>query len=61
MSNKVNYTALHLETLQVILIMHEKEHLQLLDCPEALHEKLQNLQCTIEQVKRAINLKELRI
>lgn len=58
MSITIDYSALHLETLQVILVMHEKEHLQLLDSVEAQHHRLQNLQITIEQVKRAISLKE---
>lgn len=58
MSITINYSALHLETLQVILVMHEKDHLQLLNSPVAEPQKLKNLQSTIEQVKLAISMKD---
>ncbi len=57
MSSTINYTALHLETLEVILVMHVNNHLQLLNNPEAEHQKILNLESTIEQVRLAISMK----
>ena len=57
MSAIINYSALHLETLEVILVMHVNDHLELLNNPESEHQKIQSLESTIEQVKLAISMK----
>ena len=57
MSIKVNYTVLRLETLELILAMHIKDHLELLAGPLLNYQRELNLEKTIADIKHAISLK----
>lgn len=58
MSVTIDYSALHLETLEIILLMHEKDYLELLENPAAQPEKILNLESAIQQVTYAISIKK---
>ncbi|MEO6252602.1 MAG: hypothetical protein ABIO79_04820 [Ferruginibacter sp.] len=52
-----NYNLLHIQTLEVILTMHEKHRADMLADPDAKAAKLMTLQHTIAKVKHAIRMK----
>ena len=57
MSISMNYTALHLETLEVILVMHVTQYEQLRADPMVNQHSILSLEKTIADVNYAISMK----